>query len=128
MTTSIFGNGFINIERAAYAREQLQAKYASNIANADTPNFKADNRTFDDIFSKSKSIRQMTTNPKHISTMTSTGPSFVDEMSFGNSNVRVNVEKEMSDMTNNQLMYDLSLKLLRGKINSIREVIKEGGR
>jgi len=128
-TMSLFGNNFNNIERAVSVREQLQSKFASNIANADTPNFKSDNRTFDDMFNKASQIKQTTTNSKHININNNPSTtSLLDDMKIGTTSTKVDVQKEMVSMSENQLMHELALKILKGKINMIKEAIKEGGR
>ena len=40
----------------------------------------------------------------------------------------VNVEKEMATLAENQLMYELNMKMIQGKLGSLATAIKEGGR
>ncbi|MDX8401000.1 MAG: flagellar basal body rod protein FlgB, partial [Mariprofundaceae bacterium] len=49
MTVDLFGQHFRLMESALVAREQAQGVHAANIANADTPNYRADRRSFADF-------------------------------------------------------------------------------
>jgi len=46
----MFSSSFQRLGAAAAARETYQTVISSNIANADTPHFKADKRSFSDFF------------------------------------------------------------------------------
>ncbi|MES0371701.1 MAG: flagellar basal body rod protein FlgB [Mariprofundaceae bacterium] len=129
MGNSLFSAGFLKLEAAASARERMQTVHAGNIANADTPNFKADRRTFADFLAAKQTESGLTsTNASHMDSMSGSSlkksVSTVQRMD-GNT---VDIQQEMANLAENQMMHELSLKLLKGRISGLANVIKEGGR
>ncbi|MDX8407071.1 MAG: flagellar basal body rod protein FlgB [Mariprofundaceae bacterium] len=131
----MFGSGFQQLESAMVAREQAQGVNASNIANADTPNYHADTRSFADFLSeqlsKRKSGSAATTHRMHFGNLE---PSRMDtrfqqavktQRMDGNT---VDMQKEMARMSENQLMHELTVKLIKGKLGGLANAIKEGSR
>ncbi len=133
--SALFGPGFNTLEAALAAREQLQAAHASNIANADTPHAHADTRTFDDFLAEETRKQSRST---AIGTGIDSGDSrgwmtFDDGNQAAGSMARidgntVNMQKEMVGMAKNQLMHDLTLRLLKGNLDGLANAIKSGGR
>jgi len=136
MAQSLFGAGFLRLESAMSARESVQSVYASNIANADTPNYRADTRTFSDFMaektaaSSGSSIAR--TNSAHLQGHSSaplSGSIFnratVSARMDGNT---VDTQKEMTSMAENQMMHELNMTVLKGRLSGLANVIKEGGR
>jgi len=133
---TLFGNGFQKLESAMVAREQAQAVNASNIANADTPNYHADTRTFADFLaaqqSRHASGSPVATHPMHFaakSTQSSMDTSFQQTVKTrrmdGNT---VDMQQEMARMSENQLMHELTIRLLKGRLSGLANVIKEASR
>jgi flagellar basal-body rod protein FlgB len=131
----LFTGGFQSLETALIARERAQGAHASNIANADTPNYRADTRTFKDFLAEQKSPhnasgKALATHPMHFSDNDNSRW----ESSFSNSrrSVRkmdgnsVDPQKEMAQMSENQLMHELTIRLIKGKLNGMLNAIKEG--
>ncbi len=134
--SGLFSNSFQRLGAAAAARETYQTVISSNIANADTPHFKADKRNFSDFFksklSASQSESLAVTQRNHIQDTASSGLSLSvfnrseDEQRMdGNT---VDVEHEMAMLAENQLMYELNMKIIQGRLSGISNAIKEGGR
>ncbi len=132
--SGLFSEKFLRLGAAASAREQTQAVISSNIANADTPNYRADQRTFSD-FLKEKVASSTTlsrTNAQHFQGKSEYGLSLsvykksdAEQRMDGNT---VNVEREMTTLAENQLMHELNMKIIQGRISGIENAIKEGGR
>jgi len=132
---NMLGSGFQHLEAAMIAREKVQGVLSSNIANADTPNFHADKRSFADFLSEQQLGKNtgevMTTHRMHIS---DTGDShFSNNMpnrqptaSMDGNNV--DMQKEMALMSENQLMHEMTMRLLKGKLSGLANTIKEGSR
>ena len=127
--SGLFSSGFLNLETAMVAREKLQTTHASNIANADTPNYQADTRTFADMFAVEQARRsqlqpgqfsESNSNILQNSRLDSASSSFRLD---GNT---VDTQKEMARMAENQLMHELSMRMLKGKISGLANAIKEG--
>ena len=125
--SGLFSSGFLKIETALVAREKLQTSHASNVANADTPHYKADTRTFSDMFAMEQARRNQSgpfaesksniLQNSHFDSASS--PSRLD----GNT---VDTQTEMARMAENQLMHELTMRMIKGKISGLLNAIKEG--
>ncbi len=136
MAQTLFGSGFLQLEAAMTAREKVQSVHASNIANADTPNYKADTRNFADFFAqyhgKQDAGSLARTNPKHMDM--SSSPSVFggvfhqqgEALRMDGNNV--DTRKEMTQMAENQLMHELNMRILKGRLSGLASVIKAGSR
>jgi flagellar basal-body rod protein FlgB len=129
----MLGSGFQRLKSAIVAREHLQSAITSNIANADTPNYQADKRGFAEFLSEQQSVgntsKLSTTNRMHISDNTSShlsGDFFQSTQARKMDGNAVDVQTEMARMSENQLMHELSLKLIKGKLSGLLNAIKEG--
>ncbi|MDQ6952230.1 MAG: flagellar basal body rod protein FlgB [Mariprofundaceae bacterium] len=136
MPQTLFGAGFLRLESAMAAREQVQNVYASNIANADTPNYKADTRSFADFFAEKRGAvatdHLARTDSRHLDISPSssvfggvfqraTGALRMD----GNT---VDTRKEMTQMAENQMMHELNMQIIKGRLTGMGNVIKAGSR
>ncbi len=127
--SGLFSSGFLKLETAMVAREKLQTTHASNIANADTPNYRADTRTFADMFAVEQARRnQLERGQFSESNSNILQHSRLDSSSYssrldGNT---VDTQKEMARMAENQLMHELTMRMIKGKISGLANAIKEG--
>lgn len=132
----MLGEGFQRIESSLVAREKAQGVTSSNIANADTPNYRVDNRSFADFLAERQQHKgagkPVATHAGHIS---DSGSGHLSSSSvFDYSPARrmdgntVDVQKEMARMSENQLMHELSMRLAKGHISGLLNAIKEGNR
>ncbi|MBL4775046.1 MAG: flagellar basal body rod protein FlgB [Mariprofundus sp.] len=131
----MFSGGFQRIESAMVAREKMQGSITSNIANADTPNYQADKRNFTDFLAEqnrqNSTSRADTTHRMHIENTSSTRLSsgiFHQDSARKMDGNSVDVQTEMARMSENQLMHELSMRLLKGKLGGLLNAIKEGRR
>jgi len=131
----LFGNKFHTLESTLIAREQLQRSISSNIANADTPNYAADERSFADFLSvqqgRATSEHLAATQPGHF--REAPGGGLGSSLFHQKPNQRmdgnnVDAQQEMARMAENQLMHDLAGAMLKGKLNGLLNAIKEGNR
>ena len=127
--SGLFTTGFRNLETALIARESLQITHASNIANADTPHYRADTRTFEDVFA-AEQMRRDRSDERHFSVTDSElmqkskiEPANISQRLDGNN---VDPQLEMARMAENQLMHELTMRLIKGKISGLANAIKEG--
>lgn len=99
----------------------------SNIANADTPNYKAKDLEFKEEVDR---ISLKTTNPKHIKPIGSEGFRVVNVNRglVGNDRNNVSVEEEMAKLTQNRLAYEVYMKMISGNIDKLNNVIRGGRR
>jgi len=129
-----FDHGFSRLEATLQSRERMQAVHSSNIANADTPNYRADGRTFDDYLNarlNGSAMPLATSQAGHmqLESVSRHEPEWRSggdvQRADGNT---VDLQKEMARMSENQLMHELSLRMIRGRINILTNAIKEGSR
>ncbi len=112
------------LHRILQATGMRQKVIASNIANADTPGYKAKDVKFGNILGRQLGLA--TTAPGHISGADSgTGGSFVIEKnpSWGDGN-NVELDIEVAKMTENALVHDAALKILSTKIKMFRAAVR----
>lgn len=130
----LFDSNFQKLEVALQARERMQSVYAANISNADVPNYKADTRSFNDIFHSlyhpdSGSDKLVRTNSLHMDTSpdpmpaidTSSTPDGGAQRLDGNT---VNIQNQMEGMAENQMMDEFTLRLISGEFQDIQNVLK----
>ncbi|MBI2061344.1 MAG: flagellar basal body rod protein FlgB [Nitrospirae bacterium] len=111
---------------------------SANLANAETPNYKAVHVDFEGLLReamrKEGTLRMKMTDQKHFSGFQSdlagVQPQHLVEAppTSGNDYNSVDAEREMTRMAENQMMYQTAAEILRGRINTIRTVIMESGR
>ncbi len=98
----------------------------SNIANADTPNYKAKEAVF--IKELKGRIPLKTTREKHITP--SKAPRIevrdVDRRLVGNDKNNVSIEEEMAKLTQNRIAYEVYMKMATGGLEKLRNTIREG--
>jgi flagellar basal-body rod protein FlgB len=115
-----------DIERMLDITARRQQTFASNIANLDTPGYKAKEVTFQEELSSS--IQLAATDPSHL-----TAPSAASSMQLvetegaikpnGNN---VDLEHEMSEMTKNGLQYVMLAQFMNSSVKSLRYAISDG--
>jgi flagellar basal-body rod protein FlgB len=98
---------------------------ASNIANSDTPGYKARDVKFSGVLNNE--VRMSTTDPKHIQGKNggNAGGTVITEndLSWGDRN-NVELDVEVAKMTENSLRHEASLKILNSKIRMYRNAIR----
>jgi flagellar basal-body rod protein FlgB len=116
------------LQKILQAANVRQKVIASNIANADTPGYKAKDVKFNNLVSKE--LKLLTTDPKH---MHNGGGSDVgaevvseDSLSWGDSN-NVEMNLEVAKMTENALTHNAAVRILNSKIRMYKAAIKGGG-
>ena len=106
---------------------------ASNLANADTPGYKARDFDFNAMLRKElpAPVRLVSTNARHI--QADNGIVAVSQMAYrvpqqasldGNT---VEVEREQSEFSANAMRYQASLRFLDGRIKSLKLALKGNG-
>ncbi len=131
----IFGKTVSILEKNLDLRMMRHDVIASNIANQETPGYKAKDLSFQKELNKAGAqvnAGLVRTNKAHLSgASTSSHISGVEikERPDANSNLdnnNVNPEKEMAMMAENNIMYDASVQLLSKKFRGLMDAIREG--
>ncbi|MDR7072134.1 flagellar basal-body rod protein FlgB [Fictibacillus barbaricus] len=125
----MFSNSVMrNLETALDGAALKQKTIANNLANVDTPGYKAKETVFKQEFESS--LKAKRTDQRHFSFSTQTPTSFyVKEQSnttMNNNGNNVDVDKEMAELAKNQLYYQTLVQRINGKFNSIKMVVKGG--
>lgn len=119
------GDSFNTLERLLQAANARHAVIASNISNADTPNYKARDIKFENLLN-SATMELTTTNKKHIAGGV-TGPAgeisseATQPWADGNN---VEVDMEVAKMTENAMLYQAGVTLLAKKISMFKTALR----
>ena len=115
--------GFNILQRMLQSANVRHKVLTSNIANADTPGYKARDIKFNNLLKDE--LRIMSTDPGHMSNTGSgsiSGSTVVESnLSWGDRN-NVEINKEIAKMTQNALMHDAAVKILNSKMKMYRRV------
>jgi flagellar basal-body rod protein FlgB len=133
----IFDKTIASLQKALDVRARKHDLTISNIANADTPNYKAFEMVVDEELAKASPLQQpqelTVTNHLHL-------PATISNSSFhnlkraqlskaltlrGDGNT-VNMEKEMASLAENSLMYRVSTQILTKKFEGLITAIRGG--
>lgn len=123
----IFGKEFSDLASAMNFRLFRQGIIAGNIANIDTPGYKARESTFEEELDTRLQIK--TTSVEHIpSPRVSGGTTYrVGDDPFsriGNDSNTVDLDREMMKLSQNQLLYEASAQSIQTKIEAVKNAIR----
>jgi flagellar basal-body rod protein FlgB len=122
---SLFGKTFHAIETSLDIAKERHGLITSNIANLDTPGYRAKDIDFTDALKdamEGTSVDLSRTSPCHFGSMTS----YPEPPLSGTGSV--DIDKEMSKIAENNLRYRASVEVLLGKLSKLKFAIMEGGR
>ena len=127
-----FRKTFSVLEKAIGVTRQRHNSIVSNISNLETPNYTAKDIDFKAAMAKamksSEQIDLRSTDSRHLSAKTGSFQplDLIEEQEWNGFN-RVNIDREMTKLIENNMMYRAAIETLLRKIYLIKEVIKEGG-
>jgi flagellar basal-body rod protein FlgB len=135
VSTSGFDPTIGALNTAMNLRLMNQNVISSNIANADTPGFKAKRLEFEDELRKNLEVdhqlQMIGDDPDHmvVRSTDAVNPTILEEANGvesldGNT---VNRGQEMANMIENQQLYDASAEMIRKKLGMLKYSITEGG-
>ncbi|MFP7494089.1 flagellar basal body rod protein FlgB [Terribacillus saccharophilus] len=129
----LYGKTIQSLDRSLDYATLKNQTISNNIANADTPGYKAEAVSFKDTLQETMdmSFTSKRTNPKHLAFGSADGTSEFkvtkkEDTSYTNSGNNVDIDKEMSELADNQLYYQALVDRMSGKFNSLSKVIKGG--
>lgn len=123
----MFGRGFYVAEQSLNTRMAKQGLIQSNIANLDTPGYNRQDFPFAKVMEATLDQRGQLarTNKAHIAL----DPLDVSQnISFSNDKRPVDLDEEMLHLSQNQLMYQVTTKILSKKFEYLKYAIDEGGK
>ena len=110
-----------------YAALRQQA-IADNIANADTPGYKAKDVRFQAELERAFRLEAKRTNPKHFSFPNEQNGKIIvttdTTVSYNHNGNSVDIDQEMSKLAENQIYYNALIERLNGKFTTLKTVIK----
>jgi flagellar basal-body rod protein FlgB len=130
----IFNSSFAIFEKALNVRSKKHQLIASNISNMDTPGYKAFDIAVNDELNKTtfsgEKMNLTKTNPEHLSSNDQLFDNITyqvqkpSEFSLKKDGNTVDLDKEMSSMAENSLMYNAAAQILSRKFQIIKDAIK----
>jgi flagellar basal-body rod protein FlgB len=127
----LFSGTISTLEQALNYASTKQKIISQNIANADTPNYKAKDVSFKNVLQDEMNTSPMAnrTDRRHFDFK----PTSSSNMIFRNKNVQFNengnsvdMDKEMSELATNQIYYNAVIERISGKFSSLQTVIRGG--
>ena len=137
-TQGIFNRTFFVLENILDLRSSKHNQIVSNVANVDTPNYKAFDLIIEEqmesITGETTDVHLSETHPGHLSgrkqNMNSATSRFSASppLSIRGDGNTVDIDKTMADMAENNLMYNTLAQILSKKFEGLKSAIQEGGR
>ncbi len=129
---NLFSGTISTLENALNYSATKQKAISQNIANVDTPNYKAKEVSFKATFNEalSGSLTAKKTSQKHMEFKNNTP--FIstaihkNSVTYNESGNSVDIDKEMTDLATNQIYYNALTERISGKFSSLQNVIRGG--
>lgn len=133
----LFSGAFPVLEKALDLRSMRHHLIVSNIANKDTPNYKAFDIMVEEELSKSMNMGDATqlkrTDEAHLPKSHSgnmsgnRGAAKDQEFSLRGDGNSVDIDREMANLSENNLLYDALAQIIARKFRGLEDAIKGGG-
>lgn len=128
---SLFSGTITSLEYALNYASQKQKVISNNIANADTPNYKAKSVSFSKMLKSemNDSFSANKTDSRHIDfskSENSNGVYVNKNVSYNHNENSVDIDQEMSSLAMNQIYYNAVTDRINGKFQSLQNVIRGG--
>lgn len=122
---SLFGKTINLLSNMLDFRAERHKVIVSNIANIDTPGYKPRelvfNKTLEETTAERNQLEMARTNSRHLNPTPGKGRNFQAALSGD----KVEIDRAMADLAENNLMYNLTVELLSRKFRGINTVLKE---
>ncbi len=114
------------IEKALGVRSERQGLIQSNIANMETPGYMSQDFSFEKVMSSALGDTSLSqTNSKHLQL---DPVELSKSREFYKEKRPVDLDEEMMKLSENQLMYEIAVKLMAKKFEGIQYAIEEAGK
>ncbi|MEW9108584.1 MAG: flagellar basal body rod protein FlgB [Cytobacillus gottheilii] len=128
---NLFSGTISTIEGALNYSSLKQKVISQNIANVDTPGYKAKDVSFKDTLNQAMAGAQKAyrTDSRHYDFKTNASANGIvsqRNVSYNESGNSVDIDKEMSDLATNQIYYNALVDRMSGKLSSLQNVLKGG--
>jgi len=128
----LFSGTISTLDKALNYSTTKQKVISQNIANVDTPNYKAKDVSFKAAFNEAigESLVANRTNVRHFAfNKTNHSSSTIitkNQVSYNESGNSVDIDQEMADLATNQIYYNALTERISGKFSSLQNVIRGG--
>ena len=128
----LFSGTISTLDKALSYSSTKQKVISQNIANVDTPNYKAKDVSFKAAFNEAlgESLVANRTNARHFvfnkSNQSSSTIITKNQVSYNESGNSVDIDQEMADLATNQIYYNALTERISGKFSSLQNVIRGG--
>ncbi|MFB4162660.1 flagellar basal body rod protein FlgB [Alteribacillus sp. JSM 102045] len=125
-------SNFQNLENGMKGAALEQKAISQNIANIDTPNYKAKRSHFQHTLNEAIQNQQLQANRmnnKHLPFGSQQEAAYVSEDNstmYNHNGNNVDIDKEMSNLAKNQIYYNALIDRLSGKFNSLKTAVRGG--
>ncbi|MFJ7735238.1 flagellar basal body rod protein FlgB [Lysinibacillus sp. NPDC097287] len=128
---NLFGGTISSLENGLSYATLNQKTIANNIANVDTPNYKAKDVSFKNMLEEEQrsSISAYRTDERHYDfsiTQSTPGVSNIDNLRYRNNGNAVDMDAQQAKMAENQIYYNALIDRVNGKLNTLNTVFKGG--
>ncbi|KIY21542.1 MULTISPECIES: flagellar basal body rod protein FlgB [Mesobacillus] len=129
---NLFSNTISTLEHALDYSSAKQKVISQNIANVDTPNYKAKDVSFKAVFQDvmEQSFEANKSDSRHYDFFSrpSRLPGIINKqnVNYNENGNSVDLDKEMADMATNQIYYNAVTERINGKFNTLQSVIRGG--
>lgn len=128
----LFSNTISTLENALTYSSMKQKVVSQNIANVDTPNYKAKEVSFKAAFEQAlgQTLTANKSNARHYdfkgSKLSNAGITVRNNLNYNENGNSVDMDKEMSDLATNQIYFNALTERINGKFNTLQTVIRGG--
>jgi flagellar basal-body rod protein FlgB len=127
----LFSNTISTLEHALNYSSLKQKVVSQNIANVDTPNYKAKDVSFKASLEQAmgNTIKANRSDRRHFDFSSRSpvpGISVSKNLNYNENGNSVDLDKEMADLATNQIYYNALTERINGKFNSLQSVIRGG--
>jgi flagellar basal-body rod protein FlgB len=129
---NLFSGTITNLESALNYSATKQKIISQNIANVDTPNYKAKDIRFKSVLDEAidNSFQSNKTDHRHYSfkkrSNIESGIIHKNPVSYNANGNSVDIDKEMADLATNQIYYNALTERISGKFSTLQNVIRGG--
>lgn len=129
---NLFGGTIQSLENSMNYASAKNRAISTNIANLDTPNYKAKDVQFKNVLANelAKPLESKRTHHKHLAFTNDTINGYrtvtKHSTSYQHNGNNVDVDKEMADLAENQIYYQALVDRINGKFGSLQTVLRGG--
>lgn len=134
MSNSMFNPLLGNLQQVLSLRLKQHGLSASNVANASTPNYKAERVDFESafnrIFAAGDTIAMQKTDPRHMSSggIDETPTNTIEAPAWSEDGNSVNAEEEMMVLASNNLQFNATVEMLSRQLGMLEYAASDGGK